>query len=78
MQTPNPTLNTMRKNTLAVIKAFQSHKSKGIFGTSISTDGETIYCYTTPIYNRITGLNTQKYSVTTTRQQNAIRLALCQ
>lgn len=67
----------MRKNTESVIKAFKSHKSKGIFGTSISTDGETIYSYTTPIYNRVTGLNPQKYSKTTTRQQNTIRLTLC-
>lgn len=64
----------MRKNIKEVIAAFQAKRPKGHIGDSISTDGKTIYSYTTPIYTRETGLNSRQYSKTTTMQQNAIRL----
>ncbi len=66
----------MRKNTFAVFTAWNQRVGKGVFGDSISTDGHTIFSYKTPILERVghrVVLNENKYSATTTRQQNDIR-----
>lgn len=61
----------MLKNTLEVAKAFLKgeHFSKC---RSISTDGEKIFSYSTPIAWRdgeVIVITPEKYSVTTSRQQ---------
>lgn len=76
----------MRKNTQAVIEAFKQQQSKGNIGDSISTDGQTIFSYQTPIAryrmpisawsSRLTPtilLDKSKYSHTTSTQQSTIR-----
>lgn len=68
----------MRKNTQAVMRAWRESKSAR-HGQSISTDGETIYSYSTAIVTRHNGkiiVNDTRYSVTTTQQQNSIKAEL--
>jgi hypothetical protein len=71
----------MRKNTQQVFQSWFAGKSNRLHN-SISTDGTTIFSYSTPIVirkneNKVE-FNLQKYSVTTTRQQNSLRILLDQ
>lgn len=69
----------MRVNTSKALAAFLAGKSARP-AASVWTDGERIYSYGTCIVERIGGglalFNETRYSVTTTRQQNALRVAL--
>lgn len=67
------TWNNMRKNIQEVFNAWKQGKS--LNRKSISTDGKTIYSYSTLILKDGV-LNTVKYSKTTSRQQSAIALLL--
>lgn len=66
----------MRKMTIDVYQAWKAGKARKP-GSSIWTDGETVYSYNTPIMRRVKGehivLNVRKYSVTTTRHQNGLQ-----
>lgn len=67
----------MRKNTKEIFKAWFINRHKS--GKSISTNGETIYSYSTPILMRENGkvrLNIKKYSATTSRQQSDLKVLL--
>jgi|TARA_R110000744_G_scaffold85947_1_gene167959 hypothetical protein len=72
----------VRKNTRAVLDAWEGNKHSGKSGDSIWTDGKTIYSYGTWIltmeaidrwpHNRVL-FNSTKYSPTTSAHQNAIK-----
>ncbi len=67
----------MRKNTEKVFNAWINERP--LNGPSISTDGRTIFSYSTPILSRESDgifLNTKKYSNTTSRQQSDLSLLL--
>ena len=71
----------MRKNTQAVYKAWKQGKEK--FGNAISTDGQIIWSYSTPLLFRLLSpenlcFNITHYSSTTTHQQNDLCLLLSQ
>ena len=68
----------MRKNTQAVLEAWDVSEPKGKRGDSIWTDGNTVYSYNTWIlaHNAMQNgfeVNVTKYSATTSRQQNEIQ-----
>ena len=69
-----------RKNVIGVFQAFLAGESKR--GATISTDGKTIFSYSTPIAwgvfdaaGRLSGLEISagRWSVTTTAQQNGLQ-----
>lgn len=65
----------MRKNTSEVFTAWANGKANRRH-KAISTDGNTIYSYATPILWRENGqprMNEEKHSKTTSTQQNQIR-----
>ena len=65
----------MRKNTQLIYKAWKNNTPK--LGASISTNGQTILSYSTPILTREENgevkLTVKKFSKTTNRQQNDLR-----
>lgn len=69
----------MRKNTRDTYNAWRENRSYKRGGSSIWTDGQTIYSYSTPIIqrqnSRIT-FNASRYSTTTSTHQNALRYLL--
>jgi hypothetical protein len=68
----------MRKNTQLIYKAWKNNTPK--LGASISTNGQIILSYSTPILTREENgevkLTVEKFSKTTTRQQDALRQLL--
>lgn len=67
----------MRSNVLKVYNAWCSGRRCNM--QSISTDGVTIYSYSTPmVYKTHDGyaFNMRKYSRTTTSQQNSLRVLM--
>jgi hypothetical protein len=71
----------MRKNCARVIECYRQRKPSipSMRGSSIWTDGVTIYSYSTPILASLPPgtliLNRSGYSITTTIHQNALAVA---
>lgn len=66
----------MQKNHATILRAFAASQSAGQPGDSCWTDGTVLYSYRTPIAVERDGdvlMDGRRYSVTTTRLQNAIR-----